>query len=72
MSITLNFSTQKQSVTLSQKELIDLQNAVTFAIEGSGKINKSFGSICVETSGTIAAFRGVNHQQHTNRIETDC
>lgn len=71
MSITLNFSSQKQSVTLSDKELIDLQNAVTFALEGSGKINKNFGSIRVETSGTIAAFRGASHQQQ-KRIETDC
>lgn len=71
MSITLNFSSQKQSVTLSDKELIDLQNAVTFALEGSGKINKNFGNIRVETSGTIAAFRGSNHQQQ-KRIETDC
>lgn len=73
MSITLNFSVQNQSITLSEKELIDLQNAVTFAIEGSGKINKNFGSIRVETSGTIAAFRGANNsQQSKHHIETDC
>lgn len=73
MSITLNFAAQKQSVTLSEKELMDLQNAVTFAMEGSGKINKNFGSIRVETSGTVAAFRGANHpQKNEQRIETDC
>lgn len=73
MSTTLNFASQNQSVTLSEKELIDLQNAVTFALEGSGKINKNFGSIRVETSGTIAAFRGEkNKQHHKQHIETDC
>ena len=69
MSITLNFAAQNQSLTLSEKELIDLQNAVTFAIEGKGKINKNFGSIRVETTGTVAAFRSANNKQH---IETDC
>ena len=73
MSITLNFSAQGQSIQFTEKELIDLQNAVTFALNGSGVSNKKFGNIRVETNGGLTAFSGSgNQKQNIQRIETDC
>lgn len=73
MSFTLNFSSQNKSIQLSQKELFDLQSAVTFALNGRGVIKKQFGNVCVETSGSINAFaNATNKKQNIPNIETDC
>lgn len=73
MSITLNFSSQGKSIQLSEKELFNLQNAVTFALSGRGIFAKNFGSIRVEASGSVAAFTdAVKSKQTIQRVETDC
>lgn len=72
MSITLNFSSQGQSVQLSEKELFDLQNAVTFALNGKGRCSKNFGNIHVEANGNISAFTDDRSQPNIQHVETDC
>lgn len=73
MGFTLNFSSQKKSIQLSQKELVDLQNAVTFALNGRGIVKKQFGNISVETNGSINAFANSSSENNAApHTETDC
>ena len=75
MSITLNFSSQQKSVQLSEKELHDLNNAITFALSGSSISSKKFGSIHVETNGRTTAFsqKQTGAKTPTNDVvQTDC
>lgn len=72
MSVTLHFSQQGQSVEVSEKDLHDLQNAVTFALNGGTSIaSKKFGAIRVVTQGINTAFSAGNSQQPVI-IQTDC
>lgn len=68
MSVTLNFCTQEKTIQLSEKEFLDLHNAVTFVLNGKGRCHKSFGNIRVEASGNLSAFTTEKKQT----IETDC
>lgn len=72
MSVTLHFSQQGQSVEMSEKDLRNLQDAVTFALNGGASIaSKNFGAIRVESQGTNTAFSSKKSNQSA-AIETDC
>lgn len=75
MGITLNFSSHKKSVQLSEKELHDLNNAIAFALSNSSISSRKFGAIHVETDGRTTAFSQKQTSAKNsveNTIVTDC
>lgn len=71
MSLKIEFTQQNKTVELSQTDLQNLQQAVTYALNGGERIAmRSFGKIRVLGSGIHQAF---NSQQPNNTIvQTDC
>lgn len=75
MGITLNFSSHKKSVQLSEKELHDLNNAITFALSKSSIASRTFGAIHVEKDGRNICFsqKDTSAKPSTNDVvQTDC